>query len=189
MSYSYIYSTLDVSLPQLLSLRQQAASCGRCYNRHVILTSFPSELPKRLVDTKRPNFAHTPFRPWPFQLPVMDLHQGNNDYNPLRSKPVTAAMKQDQKHIEGSVYDPHTGQTVVSYTRGGGEGVVVSIRLRGRRNTLFAEEIPQEWERYPRHTSCGARIDGLIICLHLYCTTSKTKPTSTKKSPKRRVQF
>lgn len=44
----------------------------------------------------------------------MDLHQGNNDYNPLRTKPVTAAMKQDQKHIEGSVYDPRTGQTVVS---------------------------------------------------------------------------
>ncbi|CAN0054008.1 unnamed protein product [Scytosiphon promiscuus] len=47
------------------------------------------------------------------ETPVMDLHQGSNDYNPLRTKPVTAAMKQDQKHIEGSVYDPSTGQTVV----------------------------------------------------------------------------
>eukprot|EP00904_Undaria_pinnatifida_P007003 jgi/Undpi1/3432/HiC_scaffold_16.g06805.m1 len=46
------------------------------------------------------------------KLPVMDLHQGSNEYNPLRSKPMTAAMKQDQKHIEGSVYDPHTGQTM-----------------------------------------------------------------------------
>lgn len=43
----------------------------------------------------------------------MDLHQGSNDYNPLRTKPITAAMKQDQKHIEGSVYDPSTGQTKV----------------------------------------------------------------------------
>lgn len=48
------------------------------------------------------------------QLPVMDLHQGSNEYNPLRTKPITAAMKQDQKHIEGSVYDPRTGKTVVS---------------------------------------------------------------------------
>ncbi|CAM9755452.1 unnamed protein product, partial [Hapterophycus canaliculatus] len=45
------------------------------------------------------------------ETPVMDLHQGSNDYNPLRTKPATAAMKQDQKHIEGSVYDPSTGQT------------------------------------------------------------------------------
>lgn len=44
----------------------------------------------------------------------MDLHQGSNEYNPLRSKPVTAAMKQEQKHIESSVYDPRTGKTVVS---------------------------------------------------------------------------
>lgn len=51
---------------------------------------------------------------WARQTPVMDLHQGSNDYNPLRSKPVTAAMKQDQKHIESSVYDPRTGKTVVS---------------------------------------------------------------------------
>ena len=46
----------------------------------------------------------------------MDLHQGSNEYNPLRSKPVTAAMKQEQKHIESSVYDPRTGKTVVSGT-------------------------------------------------------------------------
>lgn len=51
---------------------------------------------------------------WLRQTPVMDLHQGSNEYNPLRSKPVTAAMKQDQKHIESSVYDPRTGKTVVS---------------------------------------------------------------------------
>lgn len=44
----------------------------------------------------------------------MDLHQGSNEYNPLRTKPVTAAMKQDQKHIESHVYDPSTGKTVVS---------------------------------------------------------------------------
>lgn len=44
----------------------------------------------------------------------MDLHQGDNEYRPLRSKPTTAAMQQDQKHIEGSVYDPTTGKTVVS---------------------------------------------------------------------------
>eukprot|EP00752_Nemacystus_decipiens_P014603 g13004.t1 len=46
------------------------------------------------------------------ETPVMDLHQGSNEYNPLRSKPVTAAMKQEQKHIESSVYDPRTGKTV-----------------------------------------------------------------------------
>lgn len=51
---------------------------------------------------------------WARQTPVMDLHQGSNEYNPLRTKPVTAAMKQDQKHIESSVYDPRTGKTVVS---------------------------------------------------------------------------
>ena len=44
----------------------------------------------------------------------MDLHQGSNEYTPLRSKPITAAMKQEQKHIESSVYDPRTGKTVVS---------------------------------------------------------------------------
>lgn len=44
----------------------------------------------------------------------MDLHQGSNEYNPLRTKPMTAAMKQDQKHIESHVYDPSTGKTVVS---------------------------------------------------------------------------
>lgn len=54
---------------------------------------------------------------WLLQLPVMDLHQGSNEYNPLRTKPVTAAMKQDQKHIESSVYDPSTGKTVVSSGR------------------------------------------------------------------------
>lgn len=47
----------------------------------------------------------------------MDLHQGSNEFNPLRTKPITAAMKQDQKHIEGSVYDPSTGTTVVSLAR------------------------------------------------------------------------
>eukprot|EP00903_Cladosiphon_okamuranus_P016177 g14928.t1 len=46
------------------------------------------------------------------ETPVMDLHQGSNEYNPLRTKPMTAAMKQDQKHIETSVYDPRTGKTV-----------------------------------------------------------------------------
>ncbi|CAM9660829.1 unnamed protein product [Pylaiella littoralis] len=46
------------------------------------------------------------------ELPVMDLHQGSNEYNPLRTKPITAAMKQDQKHIESHVYDPSTGKTV-----------------------------------------------------------------------------
>lgn len=51
---------------------------------------------------------------WIPQLPVMDLHQGSNEFNPLRTKPMTAAMKEDQKHIEGSVYDPRTGTTVVS---------------------------------------------------------------------------
>lgn len=49
------------------------------------------------------------------QTPVMDLHQGDNEYNPLRTKPVTAAKKQEQKHIESSVYDPSTGKTVVSW--------------------------------------------------------------------------
>jgi len=44
----------------------------------------------------------------------MDLHQGDNEYTPLRTKPITAAMKQEQKHIESSVYDPRSGKTVVS---------------------------------------------------------------------------
>lgn len=44
----------------------------------------------------------------------MDLHQGINDFNPLRAKPLTAAMQHEKKHIEGSVYDPSTGKTVVS---------------------------------------------------------------------------
>lgn len=48
-----------------------------------------------------------------FQTVVMDLHQGSNEYVPARPKPMTAAMQQDKKHIEGSVYDPRTGQTVV----------------------------------------------------------------------------
>lgn len=47
-------------------------------------------------------------------MPVMDLQQGSNEYNPLRTKPTTAAMNQEQKHIESSVYDPSTGKTVVS---------------------------------------------------------------------------
>lgn len=65
----------------------------------------------------------------------MDLHQGDNDYNPLRTKPMTAAMKQDQKHIEGSVYDPRTGETVVSTPSQ--RSAVVSIPKLGRRDTLF----------------------------------------------------
>ncbi|CAN0481185.1 unnamed protein product, partial [Ectocarpus sp. 12 AP-2014] len=48
------------------------------------------------------------------EMPVMDLQQGSNEYNPLRTKPTTAAMNQEQKHIESSVYDPSTGKTVVS---------------------------------------------------------------------------
>ncbi|CBN79222.1 conserved unknown protein [Ectocarpus siliculosus] len=46
------------------------------------------------------------------EMPVMDLEQGSNEYNPLRTKPTTAAMNQEQKHIESSVYDPSTGKTV-----------------------------------------------------------------------------
>ncbi|CAM9295541.1 unnamed protein product [Ectocarpus fasciculatus] len=46
------------------------------------------------------------------ETPVMDLQQGSNEYNPLRTKPTTAAMSQEQKHIESSVYDPSTGKTV-----------------------------------------------------------------------------
>ncbi|CAM9309297.1 unnamed protein product [Ascophyllum nodosum] len=45
------------------------------------------------------------------ETPVMDLRQGDNEYNPLRTKPTTAAMKPEQKHIEASVYDPRTGTT------------------------------------------------------------------------------
>lgn len=81
----------------------------------------------------RPSFLdETPM----LQTPVMDLHQGSNEFNPLRTKPITAAMKQDQKHIEGSVYDPHTGTTKVRFFllccgKGSGSEMAVAVAAVG----------------------------------------------------------
>ncbi|CAM9806688.1 unnamed protein product [Discosporangium mesarthrocarpum] len=47
-------------------------------------------------------------------VPTKDLHQSDNDYNPLRQGPMPASGQRETVHIQASVYDPHTGKTKVT---------------------------------------------------------------------------